>query len=184
MCFTRFAEDAIRIYGYRYPPASVFPYGEIAYEQISDIDPSKRQITIKDNEILFVGSEESLTLLCAERSVPSVRRVDVWSLIVEPFLILGLDDEHAERTLQTLEENGISRRETARLRAFLEDDMISHNNFYSEAYENDMREVLNVEFSKLLLSSWNRLRRDEFREFYWQFMEIALRAKAFGTDGA
>ncbi len=182
MCFTRFSDDAIYIYGYRHPPASVFPYGEIAYERISSVDPLSRQITTRDGEILFVGSEASLNRLHAERGVPIVCRLDVWSLIVEPFLILGFDAEHAERTLHTLAENGISRIEVERLRAVLKDGMIDYNDYFWEASENDGREVLNVRFSKLLFSSWSRSRRDEFRDFYWQFMEIALRAKAFGAD--
>ena len=184
MCLTRFSDDALRVYGYRHPPASVFPHGEIAYERIASVDPLRRQVTTRDGEILFVGSEASLNRLHRERTVPIVRRRDVWSLIVEPFLTMGFDEEHTEQTLRTLAENGISRLEVERFRAVLKDDMIYHNNYFWQEYENDMHEVLNVKFSKLLFSSWSRARRDEYRDFYWQFMEIALRAKAFGADGA
>ena len=184
MCFTRFADDAIYVYGYRFPPASVFPCGKIAYERIADVDPLNRRITTKDGEILFIGSEKSLKRLHIERGVPIVRRLDVWSLIAEPFLDGTFDDEHNEQTLQTLEENGISRPEVERFRAILKDDMLEHNAYYQEWFMNDMREVLIVKSTKLLFSSWSKSKRDEFRDFYWKFMEIALRPKAFEPDEA
>lgn len=179
MCFTVFLSDGIQFCAYRYPPAQVFPAGKIAYERISEINPGGRYVVADGREILFAGSEKSLTRLAAERKIPIVRRYDVWGLIAEPFLDRAFDDEQTERTLQMLEQNNVSRSEVSRFRASLETDMVAYAAYFQESYMFGMEEVLAVQWSKLLRNFWSGAARNRFEEFYWQFMETALRAETF-----
>lgn len=166
-----------------YPPASVFPRGRLGYDRIAEINPEGRQIRTVDREILFTNSKKSLRSLAARRDIPVVRRVDLWSLIADPFLDKGFDDEQQERTLRVLEENGVDREEVRDLRAKIGDGMLSYNARIWEWDSFDMKEVLDAEFSGMWSKIWRRRARREFEEFYWQFMDVACRAKAL-DEGA
>ena len=183
MCFNVFLSDGIKFCAYRYPPARVFPFGKIAYERISEINPGGRYVVAEEREILFAGSSDSLTRLAAEQGIPIVRRHDVWGLIAEPFLDRAFDDAQTERTLQMLKQNNISRREVSVFRASLKTEMLAYAAYFQESEMFGMEEVLTVQWSKLLRNFWSRRARNRFDEFYWQFMETALRAETFRLRG-
>ncbi len=183
MCFTLFLNDGIQFCAYRYPPSRVFPVGKIAYGRISEINPGGRYVVAEEREILFAGSSDSLTRLAAERKIPIVRRDDVWGLIAEPFLDRAFDDAQTERTLRTLEQNNVSRGEVSRFRASLEKDMLDYAAYFQETEMFGLEEVLSVRWSKFLRNCWSRTARKQFAEFYWQFMETALRAETFRLNG-
>lgn len=183
MCFTVFTRDGIQFCAYRYPPARVFPAGKLAYERISEINPGGRYVVAEGREILFAGSSGSLTRLAAERGIPVVRRYDVWGLIAEPFLDRAFGDAQTELTLQTLERNHVSRREISRLRGFIETDTLAYAAYFQESEMFGMEEVLRIQWSRLLRNCWSRPASERFNEFYWQFMETALRAETFRLNG-
>ena len=182
MLEVKFLDDGIRFYGYPYPPASVYPFGKITYEQVLEVNPFSRQIRTKDREILFVAAKfrDALQTVAVERNIPIVRRIDVWDLILEPFLDTEFDDEDKERTLQILEENGVSRSEVESLRSSLQICMYKYN-IESGLWDwcsLGLTDVLDMRLGKLS-GFWCRLSRRKYREFYFQAIEIAFRGKPF-----
>ena len=180
MLEVEFLSDGVRFYNYPYPPASVYPNGTIAYEQIAEVEPIFGHIRTKDREILFVAARfrESLQTIAAEHNIPIVSRHDVWSLILEPFLDTEFDDEQKERTLQILEECGVSREEVQSWRSSLQFCMYNYN-FVSGLWEwgyLGLTDVLDARLGKLS-GFCCRLSRRKYREFYFQAMELAFRGK-------
>lgn len=175
-----FLSDGVRFYNYPYPPASVYPNGKIAYDQIAELSPVTGEIRTNDREILFVAAKfrQSLQNVAAEHNIPIVSRYDVWSLILEPFLDTEFDDKDKERTLQILEECGISRDEVQRWRSSLQFCMYSYN-FVSGLWEwgyLGLTDVLDMRLGKLA-GFCCRLSRRKYQEFYFQAMELAFRGK-------
>lgn len=180
MLEVEFKNDGIYFCDYPFPPASVFPNGKLSYEQILEIGALASEVRTKEREILFIPAKnrEDLQRVAAERSIPVVKRIDVWSLILEPFLDTEFSPEQQERTLSVLEDNGVSRKECQKIRASLRLCMYSYN-FLSGLWDwcsLDLSDVLDARMGKLS-GWWFRLSPRKYRKFYAEAMEIAFRGK-------
>ena len=107
-----FDADGIVIAKYPFPPASVFPRGRVAFVAIRDVDSAAAPPEIRtiDGETLFVSAEQSDAFRdCVENAqLPVVRRIDVWDLLLEPFLDTEVTPEQQEQTLTTLNRIGFT----------------------------------------------------------------------------
>ncbi len=174
----RFRDDRIEFCDYPYPPASVYPNGVIGFESIKEADPDAAppEIRTARGEVLFVPAalKESLRETAALNSIPCVSRIDVWDLILEPFVDTEFDREHQERTLSTLEANGISQQECMGIRASVAGAMHAYN------IESGLWDWCHLGLSDVLDALQGKLSGDKYRlppadfeAFYWRAMELA-----------
>jgi hypothetical protein len=179
-----FTEDGLEFLSYPYPPSSVYPSGKILYREISEIDSDAAPPEIRTRrEILFIPAtlKEELRRAADAHGVPTVKRIDVWDLLLEPFLDTEFDEEHKERSLLMLEECGISREESIEIRRFVRRAMEAYN-FTSMLWDwchLGLADTLDAHRGVLSGNS-HRLRPDEYEAFYWRAMELALRGKITG----
>ncbi|HEY7546795.1 MAG TPA: hypothetical protein VID27_18020 [Blastocatellia bacterium] len=184
----RFDDDGIEFLRYPYPPSSVYPSGKIAYASIIEIDADAAPPEIRtEREILFISAtmKEELRRAASANAIPAVRRIDVWGLLLEPFLDTEFDREDKERTLRLLEESGILRDESVEIRRSVTRAMEAYN-FDSMLWDwchLGLADVLDA-FRGVLSGPRHRLPPDEYEAFYWRAMEIARKGKIIGYEKA
>ncbi|MBX7220604.1 MAG: hypothetical protein K1Y36_11710 [Blastocatellia bacterium] len=175
-------DDGIRFSDYPFSPASISPSGCLGFEQITalDVTGAPPEIRTKAGEILFVSAEqkELLTATARHYKLPAQRFLDVWSLLLDPFLDTEFTPEQTEQTIGRLAETGISREETQTIRARVEKTMLAYN-FASGLWEWGHLGLFDLlQAHRGHLSGWGfRLSSQGFHEFYWWAQEIALRGK-------
>jgi hypothetical protein len=176
----RDAEVAFR--AYPFAPASVYPGGVVSCSDIREALPEMwpPEIRTQSGEVLFVPATQKDQLLAAaaRHALPIVRRIDVWALILEPFLDTEFSEQSQQRTIEILHENGISRELCEALRQEFEPAMY-HYNFATFLWEwvhlglYDLFSAMSSVSSNLLAGRKGR----SFATFYWEAMEIANRAR-------
>lgn len=175
----RFLPDGIAFDGYPYPGARVHPRGLVPWSEVLEVDPAASPPEVRvAGETLFVSHElrEELARAAEAHAVPTVRREDVWDMLLEPFLDTWFDDDFQKRTLQRLEENGIGRAETESIRERVGFPMLHHNAMLWEWVHLGLWDLLEAH-----RNVWVRLLRGltpgRYRAFYAWAMEIAGRGK-------
>jgi hypothetical protein len=170
----RFAPGAVVFHSYPYPGARVYPSGEVAWSEVEEVDPDAAPPELRvRGETLFISAthKDELRRAAEAHGVPSVPRVDVWDLLLEPFIDTTFDEADQERTLDRLEQNGIPRDEAAAIRATVRKPMLAYNSIIWDWVHLGMYD---------LLSAHLHLRRTvseaAFVEFYRWAQEIAQRA--------
>ncbi len=182
----RFGPDDIEFLIYPYPPSSVYPSGKIDYAMIVEIDADAAPPEIRTSrEILFIPapSREELRQAAAAHSLPTVKRIDVWDLLLEPFLDTEFDEEHKERSLRLLEECGIRREESIEIRRFVAEAMVAYN-FKSMLWDwchLGLADALDA-FRGVLSGRSHRLPPDEYETFYWRAMELARKGRVMSDE--
>ncbi|MBU1534870.1 hypothetical protein KKF84_06095 [Myxococcota bacterium] len=115
MIKARFTKEGVVFARYTYPGACVYPQGKVPYSEIESIDPNAfpPELRLHSGEVIFIPAthKEELEVIAANNGIEICSRINLWSGILEPFLDTEFDDEHTERTIQWLEENGVSREE-------------------------------------------------------------------------
>lgn len=179
-----FHDDHIEFRNYPYPPSSLYPCGKLSINEIKEVDPDCAPPEIRiAGEILFIPatSKEELREFITKHSIHVVKRIDIWDLLLDPFLDTEFTPEDQERTLRTLEGNGVSRNESEEIREFVADAMEAYN-FSSMLWEwvhLGLFDVLEA-FRGVLSGSRHELAPHQYEEFYWRAMEIAGRGKQLG----
>ena len=178
----RFGESGIEFSNYPYPPASVYPSGTLLYPSIREVilDAAPPEVRTQNGEVLFISAELKVPLRQAAKThrLPIVSRVDVWNLILEPFIDTKFDDEHKARTLATLEANGVDRALCEEMRSSVAAAMIAYN-IKSGLWDwthLGLSDVLDALLGHLS-GEKHRLSDDEFATFYRRAMDIAERAQ-------
>ncbi|MEV6238614.1 hypothetical protein [Lentzea sp. NPDC051838] len=86
----KFGPDHIVFTSYEFPWASVYPHGVLRAEDIRDayVEAGPLEIRTRSGETLFVAIDDKAGLaeFCERHSIPLVRRLDVWSNLLDPFL--------------------------------------------------------------------------------------------------
>jgi hypothetical protein len=176
----RFSDTGIEFPDYPFPPASVHGDPLLRYADIRDVDPSTAppEVRTRGGETLFVSAThaDALRDAVAKVGLRVARRLDVWDLLLEPFLDTTFDAAHQERTLRTLEAVGVSRPETERIRARVGPTMLAYNGVLWDWVHLGLYDLLSA-------MRWpftgegirNRVLPSHYRSFYWEAMEIAER---------
>lgn len=116
---------------YPFAGATVYPSGRVTWAGIRDVDPETRppEVRTKAGETLLVHAEQrgELAQHAAAAGVPTVRRADVWGLLLDPFLDTYFDPPQIARTNARLESLGISNRRRERIHARFGAMMRSYN---------------------------------------------------------
>jgi hypothetical protein len=173
-----FRENGIAFHSYSFAPASVYPDGVLSYGAVREVLPGMwpPELRTLSGEVLFVSATQKDQLLAAatQHAMPIVARVDVWALILEPFLDTEFDQHEQQRTLSLLEESGVSRELCETLRQEFGPAMY-HYNFATFLWEWVHLGLYDL-FSALIsvpvnLLPWRQGR--SFTTFYWEAMRIA-----------
>ena len=174
----RFGAEGVTWERYPFRGARVHPRGTVRWSEIREVDPDANPAEVRiDRETLFVDAAlaEELRRAAAEHGVPIVRRVDVWDLLLEPYLDTELDAEHEERTLRLLEETGVPRAEALAIRARVGPRMLAYNAMLWEWGSLGLFDLLHA--YRGFLATGLPGRTGDFRAFYREAMEIAARGK-------
>ena len=177
-----FSDHSIRFINYPFSAASVFPDGEVGLPLIASIDANSTppQVRLVGVETLFVPATQQpeLEVFAARNFVPAAARLDVWAIILAPWIDTDLDDADDERGLSRLESFGIARAEVSVLRGRVGPAMAAYN-FQSGLWDwanLNLFDALNA-LSGMLAGPEFRLEAAPFAEFYWQAMEVASRER-------
>ena len=175
----RFLPRGIAFDRYPYPGARVHPRGVVPWAAVLEVDPEATPPEVRiAGETLFVSAElrGRLSWDAAAHALPVVRRVDVWGMLLEPFLDTELDDGLRESTLSALEVNGVGRAEAERIRRHVTFPMLHHNARLWEWAHLGLWDLLEAH-----RNVWVRLVRGltpgRYRDFYGWAMEIAARGR-------
>lgn len=175
-----FTDEGIEFSGYTFSPSSVYPCGTVKYSDIKEILPDffPPEIRTHSGEILFVSApyKEELKKAAEKNKIPSKRRPDIWSFILEPFLDTEFSEEDKERTLRILESNGVSRKLCEELRMEAGEAMYAYNisSGLWEWIHLGLYDLL-CAFCGYLSGEKFKMPETKFKEFYWRAMEIANR---------
>ncbi len=182
----KFSPDGIEFLSYPYPPSSVYPSGKIDYAAISEIDADAAPPEIRTSrEIFFIPAtmKEELRRVAAHHGISTVKRIDVWDLLLEPFLDTEFTEEQQERSLKRLEECGIRREESTEVRRFVARAMEAYN-FDSMLWDwchLGLSDALDA-FRGVLSGRRHRLSPRQYEAFYWRAMELARKGKVMSDE--
>lgn len=96
----RFLAEGIAFDRYPYPGARVHPRGLVPWSAVLEVDPATSPPELRiAGETLFVSAElrEELARAAEAHGIPVVRRVDVWGMLLDPFLDTEFDEDDQER---------------------------------------------------------------------------------------
>ncbi|EGD54980.1 hypothetical protein [Gordonia neofelifaecis] len=168
-----FGDDAILYSRYPHPAASVRRSPRLASSQVRDVDSAEfpPQIRTTSGETLFVPREGRFGLaeFAARNRVPEVRRPDLWSLVLEPFLDTEVTAHQIERVDGILRTHGLTDVEIGDLRGRVSAMMESYNAFLWDWTDLNLYDLVCAS------SVWHRSDIDVGVAFYRWAMEIADR---------
>ncbi len=162
----------IAISDYPFEPASVFPETVIPYSDVEEIHLDSYPITIKiQSELIFITKEslESLKLFAEKNSIRIAKRAANWQWITEPFLDTEFSEAEKQKSLQLLENNGISSFEVNKLRNQIAKQMYKYN------FDTMLWEWGSLGLQDVLAAMRPGLSKPAFKDFYWEAMEVEQR---------
>lgn len=174
-----FHAQGIAFVGYSYPGASVTRAGFVRWASVRDADPDAAppELRLRTGETLAVPApfREQLRSALSQAAVPTIRRTDVWALLLEPFLDTEFDETHTRSTCSRLNQCGVSEREIEEIRSRVGDAMTKYNTLHWDWVHLGLFDLLDAHLPPPPLR-WIPARRREFREFYSWAMSVAERA--------
>ena len=176
---TIFYKDRIEVKSYTFPICSLSQNFSIKASDIKEIrtDRCPPEIVLKSGEIIFFKcnkSEVNLALFARLNAITQVSRLDVWSLLCEPFLDTELDKEQQEKTICLLNKAGFSTDEVNEIRNKVRSRMILVNSWVWEWMHLSHYDVLAAFGEMNLFKSF--FFSTPRRQFYNWCNEIANRA--------
>lgn len=164
-----FMSHGIQFHTYPFPPASIFPAQLLAWHAVQEIviHAAPPEVRTKQGEVLFIPATQTDALAQASHvhAIPLVNRVDLWELILEPFVDTVFGEAHQERTLSVLEAHGIDRDACSDLRRRISTRMLAYNAV--------LWEWVHLGQYDLLVAHRPFMRRERFEQLYWSSMDIA-----------
>jgi hypothetical protein len=177
--FVTFHAEGIVFVGYSYPGASVARAGFVRWSSVRDADPDAAppELRLHTGETLAVPAplREQLRSALSEAGVPTVRRADLWALLLEPFLDTELDENHQRATISRLIAFGVSQAETEEIRGKVGDRMLKYNALHWDWVHLGLFDMLDAHLPPALLR-WLPSRSRKFQDLYWWAMSLAERA--------
>jgi predicted metal-dependent HD superfamily phosphohydrolase len=180
---TIFYRDRIVFKSYPYPVAAVAERPEVAASAIREIrlDRYPPEILLTSGEILFVERRErmSLALFAAINGIETVDRIDIWSLLCEPFIDVEFSRDDQRRTLHQLADAGFLAPEVGAIRQKIKSRMLAYSATEWEWVDLSHMDVLNA-FGFRDRPFWPFLRNAKKRFYSWTH-RISARAPLDGV---
>ncbi|HEX8441411.1 hypothetical protein [Archangium sp.] len=169
----RFEPEALRLEAYPFPRGERSPL--IPVEALREVCVGWFPPTLgtREGEYLFVpaGQARELADFASQHGIPFVKRFDVWSFLLEPFLDTQLSPELEEGHLRRLEENGVSRAEVQAIRERVEERMLALTAATWEWVHYGLHDVLTV------MRPFTFFTGGSFARFYAEAMQLAERGQ-------
>jgi len=166
------SKDTIFIKNYPFEPSLAFPKKEFKHNEIESIciDVSPHYFRV-GNELVFVTTENKTELseFANRNKIKIFKQTWNWDRILEPFLDTEFDEKDKIKTIELLNENGISKIETEKIRAEVEKQMYKYN------FDTMLWDWCSLGLSDVLSAMRVKYNKNEFIEFYNRAMEIELR---------
>lgn len=177
-----FGGREVRFPSYPFRSATVYPRGAVPVERLASVDPlaAPPELRLASGEVLFVSASASTELesFAVRNRVPVLRRLDVWALLLEPFLDIELSAAAEAHAALELTACGVDADEVASVRALVGPAMVAYN-FESGLWDwchlglHDVLSALSGELS----GPDHRLPDAAFATFYWRAMRLAARGR-------
>lgn len=107
-----FGDDSITFRSYPYPGASVYPSGVVGAAEVAELVSNFRPPALhtRGGEFLVLPADclEAARGFAERHGIPVVRRVDVWALILEPFMEASVDRAERRQMREVLARCGLS----------------------------------------------------------------------------
>jgi hypothetical protein len=164
-----FGKSQISFKGYPFRDSIAYQKGIIHVADIENVDITSFPPQIKvNNELIFISAQHKAQLekFSIENNIKLVRRVNLWALILEPFLYIEFDEKHDERTYSILKKYNVEKELVDALRNRIRKPMIVFDSVYWDWHSLDSYDVL--------IAMRPTLTKKEFTKFYAEVMEIAL----------
>jgi predicted metal-dependent HD superfamily phosphohydrolase len=161
---------ALHFSDYAFEPASVFPSGKIAADEIAEVNlGSSSQVRLRSGEILFVGSadKELLVKYINQHDVLVKHRHSVWSDLLDPFVDTWYEQEVIDRQFERLAALGLDRESVTRWRREVAPAMIGFN-FGAMVWD-----WCSLDLHDALVAQRACLGPEAFADFYRRAMAIA-----------
>jgi hypothetical protein len=137
--------------------------------------------TISNELIMIPYLEEKsdmkpFLLFCERNNIAVNKRIDIWGMILDPFLDTEHSKKYIEATYDTLDKYGITRIECDEIRREVNDRMFAYN-FESCLWawcHLGLYDVLNASCG-ILSGEKHRLSDNDFEKFYSKAISIALK---------
>jgi predicted metal-dependent HD superfamily phosphohydrolase len=161
--------DTLRFEQYAFEPASIYPNGVIEANQIHEVNLDLMQLRLNSGEVLFVTHPNKAALLTFVNSndLKVERRISVWGALLDPFLDTWEDQATIDRQLAWFAELGLDREAVNGWRREVAVAMYAYN------FGTMLWGWGALGFCDVLIAQRARLRRAEFKDFYWRAMKVA-----------
>jgi predicted metal-dependent HD superfamily phosphohydrolase len=163
-------QDAtLRFSNYLFTPASVFPNGAVAKQQIAEVNLTHPpQLRLTSGEILFVphAGKTALMNFVNQNEIEIRARTSVWSALLDPFLDTWEEQDVIDRQFAWLASLGLERDAVDRWRREVAVAMLAYN-FGTLLWEWGALDLHDV-----LVAQQARLSRPAFKDFYRRAMQL------------
>lgn len=161
---------ALHFLDYAFEPASVFPSGKIAADEIAEVNlggPS--EVRLRSGEILFVGSahKELLVTFVNQHDILVRHRHSVWIDLLDPFVDTWHEQEVIDRQFERLADLGLDRESVTRWRREVAPAMTAFN-FGAMVWEWG-----GLDLHDALVAQRACLDSEAFADFYRRAMTVA-----------
>ena len=140
-------------------------FAEEITEIIHSAPPSVRT---KEGEFLYITARqwEQLKEFAKANGIPEVRRVDIWSIILDPFLDTQHGEEYMQRSMEILAANNVSEKEVKEMRQLVGKRMMALTSLTWEWIHYGLYDALSAMKPLCILSGWT------FEKFYYHAMKL------------
>ncbi|MGO4292411.1 hypothetical protein [Chitinophaga sp. RAB17] len=165
--------DTINVDHYLFQPSIAYQQTTFAAKDIRSIDLTSSPPTIQiGNELIFAPAipVKTLKAFANTHQIPIVRRTNIWSWILEPFLDTPYSAATDQLLTRKLEELGLSDEFIYTLRQEVKMQMLKYN------FDTTLWEWVSLDLLDVLKAMWAKYTPEQFGDFYRRAMAIALLA--------
>jgi hypothetical protein len=165
------SQDGITFHDYPFAPSIACRQERFRPADIIDISVTGTPMSVQVNrELIFVPAENKTALLSFANAhhIPLVSRSYTWSWILEPFLDTEYSEETDRRLTILLAETGLSEEKVFTLRQEVKTQMLKYN------FDTMLWEWVSLDLVDVLCAMRTKYDAQQFSNFYWRAMEIAL----------
>jgi hypothetical protein len=169
-------EDNIKFENYIFEPSIVSQKNTIVANEIVDIAINSRPITIRiKDELIFIGCDKinEIEIFANNNGIKFVNRNWLINWVLEPFLDTEYTDETHLKLNELFSNYELSAEYVNELRAEVEIQMLKYN------FDTTIWEWCSLGIEDVLRAMRTKYSKEEFNEFYWRIMKIALLEEKF-----
>jgi len=170
----RIESDYLQIDGYPFQPSIAYKQTKIRKDIIDDVDIEFYPPTIRiKDELIFLTSErrDEIKKFAHRNDLKTVKRQDIWSWILEPFLDTEYTKETDKRLTKLLNDYGLTNELVKSIRKEVKTQMLKYN------FDTMLWEWVALGAEDVLKAMRTKYDVKDFKEFYMKVMKVALSTK-------